>query len=338
MATQLLTSSGGLSGQYQKYFDKRLLTAVLQKLVMAQFPQTKPLPPGMGALTVRFTRPMAPDRSTVSALTEGTPLATDSDYTLTFVDATCTQVGQKTTISDILGETNLFDTLQNVSTWMGQNAALYYDFAITTEMVGGIAAGNKQYAGGAADWTTLAGLSANDGKLQITDILKAFTRLTAARAPKASANDNTSRGVKGGTDYIAVVAPQPGFDIRQDTLFQQAGVRGNNDGLFNGEFGSWYGQRLVEATQPWREATGGAEGTFSSTGGIYATICTGSEAVGMVQLAAQNITRPSLQVLAKGDKTDPLNQFTSVGWKSFFVVKTLKNDWSVIIRSLTTYS
>jgi len=315
-----------------------LLTAVLQKLVMAQFPQVKALPPGMGALTVRFTRPMAPDRTTVSALTEGTPLASDSDYSLSFVDATCTQVGQKTTISDILGETNLFDTLENVSTWMGQNAALYYDFAITSEFIAGINASNKQYAGGAADWATLAALSTSDGKLQIVDILKAFTRLTAARAPKASANAHTPKGVVGGTDYVAVVAPQPGFDIRQDTLFKEAGVRGNNDGLFNGEFGSWYGFKLVEATNPWREATGGAEGTYSASGGIYATICTGSEAVGMVNLASQNITRPKLIVCGKPDKTDQLDQFTSVGWKSFFKVKTLKDDWAVVIRSQTTYA
>jgi N4-gp56 family major capsid protein len=301
---------------------------------MAPFPQVKSLPPGMGALTVRFTRPMAPDRTTVSALTEGTPLASDSDYSLSFVDATCTQVGQKTTISDILGETNLFDTLELVSTWMGQNAALYYDFAITSEYVSGVNSTNKQYAGGAADWTTLAGLSTTDGRLQVPDILKACTRLTNARAPKASAS-----GKGAGTDYVAVVSPNPGFDIRLDKdYFIAAGVRGNNEGLFNGELGSWYGVKIVEATQPWREATGGAEGTFSSTGGIYATIVTGSEAVGMVNLASQNITRPRLIVKSGADKSDQLDQFTSVGWKSFFKVKTLKDDWSVVIRSLSTFS
>ena len=319
----------------QKYFDKKLLTAVIQKMVMAPLTQMKSLPPGMGALTVRFTRPMAPDHATVSALTEGTPLASDSDYSLTFIDATCSQVGQKTTISDILGETNLFDTLELVSTWMGQNASMYYDFAITKEFVAGVNSTNKQCGNGVADWTTLAGLAnAADGALTITDILRACTRLTAARAPKASAS---GKGV--GTDYVAVVAPQPGFEIRKDKdLFQAAGVRGNNEGLFNGEFGSWYGIKLIEATNPWREATGGAEGTYSSTGGIYATVVTGSEAVGTVQLASQNITRPKLIVKSGADKSDQLDQFTSVGWKSFFVCKTLKDDWSVIIRSLTTYS
>jgi N4-gp56 family major capsid protein len=218
---------------------------------------------------------------------------------------------------------------------MGQNAALYYDFALTTEYVAGANATQKQYGNGVADWTTLAALSnAADGRLTITDILRAVTRLTAARAPKASAS-----GKGAGTDYVAVVAPQPGFEIRKDQdLFIAAGVRGNNEGLFNGEFGSWYGVKLVEATQPWREATGGAEGTFSSTGGIYATVVTGSEAVGMVNLASQSITSPKLIVAANADKTDPLKQYTSVGWKSFFKCKTLKDDWSVIIRSLTTYS
>lgn len=336
MAANLLTTSGGLSGQYQKYFDKRLLTAVLQELVMDQFAQVRSLPPNMGAVTVRFTRPDNPDRSQVSALTEGTPLTADRNYTYSFVDATCTQVGEKTTISDILGATNLFDTLGNVSKLMGQEAAHYYDFAITTEVVGGVASGNKQYSGGAADWTTLAALPAADGKLVITDLLRGYTRLTVARAPKAT---NSARAPKArGGDYVAVIPPQVGYDLMQDPKFIDAGVRGNNDGLFTGEMGTWYGQRIIRGTQPWREATGGAEGTYSSTGGIYASVFTGSEAFGVVNLASQSISSPKLIVCDKADKSDQLNQLTSVGWKAYFVVKTLKTDWSVVQRSLTTYS
>jgi len=43
-------------------------------------------------------------------------------------------------------------------------------------------------------------------------------------------------------------------------------------------------------------------------------------------------------VCSKPDKSDQLGQFTSVGWKSFFKVKTLKDDWAVVIRSQTTYA
>src|SRR5882724_4680755 len=108
-AVLLTTASGGLSGQYQKYFDKKLLTAVLQLLVMDQFGQIRSLPPNMGALTVRFTRPDSPKvggtaigTTGVYSLSEGVPLANDRDYTFSFIDATCTQIGEKMRISDIL--------------------------------------------------------------------------------------------------------------------------------------------------------------------------------------------------------------------------------------------
>src|SRR6266403_4865749 len=131
----LTTSTSGLTGQYQKFFDKKLLTAVLQLLVMDQCGQVRSLPPNMGALTVRFTRPPAPDQSTVLALSEGVAPTTDRAFAWTHIDASPTQVGQKSTISDILGATNLFDTLKGMTTLMGQDAAHYLDFAITTEIV-----------------------------------------------------------------------------------------------------------------------------------------------------------------------------------------------------------
>src|SRR4051794_5231939 len=116
----LTSSTGGLTGQYQKYFDKKLLTAILQLLVMDQFGQVRSLPPNMGALTVRFTRPPAPDRTTVQSLTEGDPSTlTDRAFAWSHIDATPAQVGQKSRISDILGASNLFDTLKGMTTLMG---------------------------------------------------------------------------------------------------------------------------------------------------------------------------------------------------------------------------
>jgi N4-gp56 family major capsid protein len=346
MSANLTTASGGLSGQYQKYFDKRLLTAVLQILVMDQFGQIRSLPPNMGALTVRFTRPDSPDRTQVQTLTEGTPLSTDRNYTYSFVDATCTQVGEKTTISDILGATNLFDTLQNVSKLLGQEAAHYYDFRITTEIIAGtqaFGAGARIYSGGAANYAALKALTGATGKIVIADLLRAFTALSIARAPKASANERAPKA-RGG-DYVAVTPPQVLFDAMQDSKFTDAGTRGTNEGLFTGEMGTWYGVRIIRGTQPWIEnATEGTyDGTIvydptSTTGSVFSTIAMGSEMFGVVSLASQSITSPKLIVCDKADKSDQLNQLTSVGWKAFFTVKTLKGDWARIIRSKVSYS
>src|SRR5581483_2746068 len=324
----LISSTGTLSGQYQKSFRRALLTPVEQLLVMDQSAQFAQLPEGEGALTVRFTRPDSPDRSQVDALTEGDPSTlTDTGYTYAFIDATPSQIGKKARISDILSATNLFDTTKNVLKRMGGDAAHYLDFAITSEIVSGIASGNKRYAGGAADWATLAGLSVNDGRLTIVDLLKAQTQLTVNRAPMA----------KGG-EYVAYLPPQVAFDVYQDPKFIDAGVRGENKGLFNGEMGRWYNVRVIKGTQPWREATGGAEGTYSSSGGIYATITTGSEAYGVVNLASQSALSPKIMIVDRPDHSNPGAQYVSIAWKAYFCVKTLKNDWSVVTRSLSTYA
>lgn len=349
-AVLLTTASGGLSGQYQKYFDKKLLTAVLQILVMDQFGQIRSLPPNMGALTVRFTRPDSPivggvaiGTTGVYALSEGVPLANDRNYTFTFIDATCTQIGEKMRISDILGATNLFDTLTAASKVLGQDAGHYYDFAITTEIVTGLLAGAKIYSGGAANYAALKALTGATGKIVVADVLRAFTRLTLARAPKADRNERAPKA-KGG-DYVAICPPQVLFDLEQDQKFIDAGTRGTNEGLFTGEMGTWYGTRIIRGTQPWIENA--TEGTYDgtivydpvgATGSVFSTICTGSEAFGVVSLASQSITSPKMIVVNTPDKSDQLNQFTGVGWKSFFVVKTLKGDWSSVIRSKVSYS
>ena len=333
--TAMLTSDSGLSGQYQKFFDKKLLTAVLQQLVMDQFGQIRPLPPGMGATTVRFTRPPAPDRTLVQTLTEGTPISTDRTFAWSFVDATPTQVGEKATLSDILSETNLFDTLKGMTTLMGQDAAHYLDFRITKEIVENVST-NKVYSGNNTSWANLAASAPADCSLSIVDINTAFTKLTVARAPKAVANDRAPKA-KGG-DYVITIAPQVGFSVKLDPKFIDAGVRGNNDGLFNGELGSWYGLRLISMTQPYREATGGAENTYASAGGIYSSVALGSEEFGVVNLASQSMLAPKIIVVDRPDKTDVLNQTTCVGWKAFFTVKTLKEDWACVVRSQTTYS
>lgn len=331
----LTTASSGLSGQYQKYFDKKLLTAVLQLLVMDQFGQVRPLPPNLGNNVVRFTRPPAPDSTTVQSLTEGVAISTDRTFAWSFVDATPTQVGQKATISDILSATNLFDTLKGMTTLMGQDAAHYLDLTITKEIVNN-ASTNKIYAGGQTSWANLAAAPVADTVITIQDINKAFTKLTIKRAPKATANDRAPKA-KGG-DYVCVLPPQLGYNIKLDQKFVDAGVRGNEQGLFNGEMGTWYGLRLISGTQPYIENTSGAEGTYDSTGSIYSAVCMGSEQFGVVNLASQSPFGPKIIVVDSADSNNPLNQYTTVGWKAFFAVKTLKEDWASVIRAQSTFS
>lgn len=326
-----LMTTGTLSAEYyNKVYSKKLLDHAVEILVMDQFGQKVPFPKSQGSKTMRFMRGDAGDKynaaGNVQTATEGVPVAQFRSSTLTAVDCTLVQYVEAIKTSDVLGWTDLFNTMEMGIRSMGEDCALHADFLITTEVVGGINASNKRYSG-TTSWANLAAGTAAAGKMTITDVLSCMTQLQINRAPKAP-----------GGEYVAIVSPQTAFDLMQDAQFVAASEYGTIKGLFQGEVGRWFGVRIIVATQPWRESTGGAEGTFSATGGIYANIVTGSQAYGIPIMAGQSPFSPSMNICDKADKSDPANQFVTAAWKAFWVAKTLNDTWSVILRSRTTYT
>lgn len=330
----MLTSTGGLSGQYQKFFLKKLLTPIDQLLVMDQLAQFAILPENQGAKTVTFTRPAAADSTAVDSLTEGDPSTlTDGTYSLTHIDATCSQIGKKNRISDILAATNLFDTVKLVLDKMGRDASHYIDSKIMAEVVPNVAAASKKYSGN-ANFAALGSDSTSGAYLTIAQILKEFTRLRVNRAPTAKPNERAP-GAKGG-DYVAVLPTQVATDVKLDSKFIDAGVRGTQKGLFTGEIGTWYGVRMMETTQPWIESS--TENTYDAAGSIYSTVVMGSEQFGVVNLAKKSPLSPKINVIDRPDHSNPGAQYVTVAWTAYWVVKTLKDNWASVIRSKTSWS
>ena len=93
----------------------------------------------------------------------------------------------------------------------------------------------------------------------------------------------------------------------------------------------------VEADNAFRETSGGTEGTYSASGGIYRSLAFGDESFGTVELAVQSPSKPQLFINDKPDKSDPMNQKMQVGWKSMFVGKVLNTAWFTTISSKTTF-
>lgn len=318
---------------YNKVYSKKLLEHAVEILVMDQFGQKVPFPKHSGSKTMRFLRGDAGDKynaaGNVQTAVEGVPIAVFRSSTLTAVDCTLVQYAEAIKTSDILGWTDLYNTMEMGIRSMGEDAALHADFLITTEVVSGVASGQKRYSG-TTSWANLAAGTAAAGKLTITDVLSSMTQLQINRAPKAP-----------GGEYVIIVCPQTAFDMMQDAQFVAASEYGTIKGLFTGEVGRWFGVRVIVATQPWREdGTAGAEGTFSTTNTkpIFANIVTGSQAYGVPIMAGQSPFSPSIIICDKPDKSDVANQFVTAAWKAFWVAKTLNDSWSVIIRSRTTYT
>src|SRR4029453_14014168 len=179
------TSSAGLSGQYQKYFQRELLPHAEPLLVLAQFGQKVPFPKNQGAKIMRFARGDTPLASNVGSAGEGIATTTFRDYTLTFIDATLVQYDIAVKTSDVLNWTDLYRTLKNSISVMGEDIALHADSKIRDQLVADITGtGNRRYVGATQTFAGLQALTQTTGALTINDLLDAMTRLTITRAPK----------------------------------------------------------------------------------------------------------------------------------------------------------
>ena len=332
MALMTTATSGLSSAQVAFVFSKKLLDYAKQRLVMDQFGDKAPFPKGAGTKTLRWLRPDAGDRSQVQTLTEGVPLATYREIAYTAIEATLAQYGEVSKFSDILSIIELYPTLRQSIDTLGQDAAMHADFLVMTEVVTGVASGQKMYAQGIANYTNLKAASASGGALTIADILRAMTKLEINRAPRRDG------------EFVLIVSPQVAFDLMQDTKFINAGVYGTTQGLFRGEVGRWYGVRVIMTTQAWTEGntdgSTGTEGTYAAGGGLYASVVTGRDAYGIPEMASAGGSEfaPKIVINDKPDKSDNLNQFITCGWKAFWAVKTLNNTWSVVLRSKSTFA
>lgn len=265
-----------------------------------------------------------------------------------YVDIMLQQRGDLTDVSDIVRAIDLFDTLAINSKTMGADAALDFDFvcshAICSQAGTADADGTanpiptgqttlygsntsfERFAGvpntlnSVNDFATLAGLSNNAAKMTRAAHIGMVTRLRGVGGVPGVPMINGK--------YVAVCAPEVMADIRQESTWIQSAIFNNNRTA--GTLDQWVeftldGCNFVEAGSPFIEQTG-TYGQYNPntdiSQNIYSNIYLGAEAFGVPKLsgmrAGSDPKAPSLIVLDKADKADPLNQLTTIGWKAFY--------------------
>jgi N4-gp56 family major capsid protein len=320
------------AGQYQKLFNKKILPHAMQKLVMADFGQKVPFPKEAGATQMRFTRGDVANAANVGSSGEGVPTTVFRSYDYTYIDTTLVQYDMAGKISDVLSWTNLFDTLKNMTSVMGEDVALHADSKIRDQLVADITgAGNRRYVSTAAtqDFAGVAGTSQTTGVMTLTDVLDAMTRLTITRAP-----------YKNGQYYV-ISGPQVWRDILKDPAVVLAGQYGTSKALVSGEVGKWYDTTWVKHTNPFIEDGTGTQGVFAPNAApanaIYRTWVLGDDAFGIPLMGGQSPFNPSIMICDRPDKSDPTNKFITVGLKTYWCVVTLNNTWAVSISTKSGY-
>lgn len=347
MAAVTTTNPADFADRTQTYFNPKLLKALQYNLKLAGYGLSE----GYKAIgtTIRFFRPRKANTTginaeagrttslaitkltTPTALTEGTAPTTLTEVKVGYVDISMYQQGGLATITDKLQAIDLLNTLQVYTKTMGADAALDYDTVIRDSLVSGVASSNSSYTnstndGGyferfsgvqntgnsAADYASLAGLTKPNARITRGQALGVVTQLATSKIEKIGGN------------YVGVVPPQVVHDIRQDELWLRAATFQDSQNLYKDLELMLDGVAYVKANNPWVEGTTylTESATDPGDGLIYSTIYLGADAFGIPNLSNKRAggtqSSPKIVILDTADKSDPLNQKTVIGWKSFF--------------------
>jgi N4-gp56 family major capsid protein len=351
-----LVTSGGVLGtspasnptdfanRQQIYFNPKLLQALQYNLRIAKYGLSE----GYSTIgdKIRFFRPRKASVSyinaqtlvglsvtpltTPTALSEGVKPTNLTEVAIGYVDILLTQRAGLANLTDKLQALDLLNTLKVYTDKMGEDAALDYDTVIRNWLISGLYGSDNTYNNGndggyferfcgivntgdsSNDFGSLGALSKSNGKVTRASMLGVATQLKTSKVPKKNGK------------YIAIVPPQVIHDIRQDTTWVQTGTYQAKDQLFKDMSIELDGIVYEEANNPWIEGdTYGTESqTDPGTGLIYSTVVLGADAFGIPNLtnkqAGGSQSAPKLIILNSPDKADPVNQITTIGWKSMF--------------------
>lgn len=353
----------------QTFFNPKLLKALMYNLRLTKYGLSE------GYTTIgdkiRFFRPRKASLSYINAqtrtftvvplvtptvLTEGVKPTNLTEVGVGFIDIALTQRAGYAELTDKLQALDLLNTLKVYSETMGYDAALDYDTVCRNHLTDGVINSNNTYnndvdggyferfanvansGNSSADFATLAGLAKGAAKITRAEALKCVTQLKTSKVPKI------------GGRYVAMVSPQVVHDMRQDTTWTQTGAFQDKNMLFDDAELMLDGVVYVQMDNPWVEySTYGTESNTDTggTGLIYSTIFLGEGAFGIPNLtnkiAGGSQSAPRLIVLNTPDKADPINQKTTIGWKSFFgagafvTSVNLERPRYVILRSKSTF-
>lgn len=157
--------------------------------------------------------------------------------------------------------------------------------------------------------------------------------------------------------YIGICHPDVAYDISQLTGFKSVETYAGQVETMTGEFGLYasagYSVRFVQSSDASVEA--GAGGTTGSTGlrgstniDLYPTVIYGQDALGSLGFGMNHVREiyragdnlPAVMMISHDRGTsgaaDPLNELSTLGWKSWHGSQTLNAAWGRTIRSGAT--
>jgi N4-gp56 family major capsid protein len=228
------------------------------------------------------------------------------------VSATLGQYGDFVKISDLLSLTAIDPVIESATKELSEAAGLTIDTVIR----------NVLDANTNARRVNNKALSA----MLATDVLSGVEVRNAVRMLKA-------KNVKPhtGGDFLGIIHPNCSYDLQGDTAaggWVNANTYVNNQNILNGEIGRIHGVRFVESTNVSVAASG------SGGVNVYKNHLKGRDAFAAVPFdGTTGEARIYVKTSGEQDTSNPLNQFSTVGYKATFASAILDGDRDVILQA-----
>lgn len=318
------TGTPSLSAEMKTFYDKALLREASANLVHGQFGQKRPIPKN-GGKTIEFRKFDSLPKAT-TPLTEGVAPA-GQKLSVTAITAEINQYGDYIKQSDMLELTSVDNTIVEATLLLGNQAGLTLD-TIDREVLNGgtnVAYSYKVAADGKKTLPTERAALDATAKLTVSDVKRAHAILKSVNAPKIDGY------------YVGIIHPMMAFDLTEDPKWMEVEKYASPENMLTGEIGRISGVRFVESTEA-KIFTAEAGYSDCPAGlAVYSTLFLGANAYGITE-----ITGGGLETIVKqrgsAGAADPLNQYSTVGWKATRVTERLLDQYILRFESCGTFS
>lgn len=339
--TSTLTTDAGITGMVGNYYDHVFLERLEANLVYDKYGEQRPLPENQGNTVVwhRLNNPVAG-----TILTEASSPGA-SVVSATKVSATLVFYGDLRSVSDQVTATAVCPVVEETVQALGYGAALTKDniigqsigFGSTTSLGATNAASTRipsLFSQGfplmdgntnTVTWPTSGIVSPWLGGTYsvnptIGQIRQCVTQLKTLNAIPFENNL-----------YKGIIHPIESDFVRRDTTFPTWMAYNNLQAMTKGKLGVIERVDFEESSNAFTTsvvASAWSLGYFSGGGTVYGTLIFGKGAYGVTKLGAKDA---KINVTTGADKTDPLNQYTLIGYKLAMAAKILNPSAGVIL-------
>lgn len=305
------TASSGISAEIKEFYDRTLLERAKPNLVFVKYGQKRPIPKGNGK-TIEFRKFNALSPAT-TPLTEGQPPEA-KDLSVSSIKATVDQYGDVVSVTDVLETTSYDPIITETVELEGEQAGETLDRVVRSVL---LKTTNVYNVGSALDVDEMLGTN----KLTADEVLKIRTIMKR----------NNIKPFEDGY-YLMFCSPEQIADVMRDELWQSVNsYNRNGKNIEEGEVGRIHGFKFIDTSlvEP-VENTSGVN--------IYSGLAIGKNAYGIVDIENGSKPKTIIKIASEddSDRSDPLNQKSTIGWKALFTAVVLDALGCMRVNSAAT--